>query len=156
MDLGKRFHALGISNVKSIKKKGKHRVEINFNLPHEANKILCNETLLREGYKIYISQRFLTVKGIIRDVGYSITSEDILQNAGNKYNIIEARRLNRRIVTKEGIQYLPSSTFLLTFKGKRRPEEIEIYTSHTKVFAYIPPVTQCRNCWRFGHAQIQC
>ncbi|CAH1108458.1 unnamed protein product [Psylliodes chrysocephalus] len=156
MDLGKRFHALGISNVKSIKKKGKHRVGVSFNLPHEANKILCNETLLREGYKIYIPQRFLTVKGIIRDVGYSITSEDILQNAGNKYNIIEARRLNRRIVTQEGIQYLPSSTFLLTFKGKKRPEEIEIYTYHTKVFAYVPPVTQCRNCLRFGHAQIQC
>ncbi|CAH1100724.1 unnamed protein product [Psylliodes chrysocephalus] len=78
---------------------GKHRVGVSFNLPHEANKILCNETFLRGGYEIYIPQRFLTIKGIIKDVGYSITSEDILQNAGNKYNIIEVRRLNRRIVT---------------------------------------------------------
>lgn len=47
-------------------------------------------------------------------------------------------------------------TFLLTFEGIRRPEEIFLFDYPLKVEQYVPLITQCRSCLRFGHSKNRC
>lgn len=155
MDLGKRLHGLGI-HVKSISKKGFNRVGVVCKTFLEANNILCNEQLAKEGYKVYVPQRFLTSKGIVKDVGFSVQEEDFYNEVNGNTRVIEARRLNRRVVEGQNVTYVPSMTFLVTFEGRNRPSEIEIFSCLTKVHPYIPPVSQCLQCLRFGHKSTQC
>lgn len=155
MDLGKRLHALKLS-IRNISKKGFNRVGVTCNSFVDANKLLCNELLANEGYRVYVPQRFLTTKGIVRNIGFSVQEEDFLMEPKGSYKIIEARRLNRRVIENGNVSYTPSMTFLLTFEGKNRPNEIEIYSCPTKVLPYLPPVSQCEKCLRFGHKAKQC
>lgn len=41
----------------------------------DANK-LYKEQLVKEGYKVYVPQRFVTFKGIVRNIGFSVQEED--------------------------------------------------------------------------------
>lgn len=157
MDLGKRLYNLKIENIGNIAKKGKNRIGVTFKSYIDANKVLTNINLLNEGYRSYIPQRLLTTKGIIKDVGFSVSVEDIIEDAITSAKILDARRLNRRIKLDNGsVDYQPTTTMLVTFEGKIRPEEIVVYSYNVKVHPYLPPIRQCTNCLRFGHLTKQC
>lgn len=157
IDLGKKLFTLKIDNISKIIKKGFNRVGVSFSNYSAANNLLYNEKLTDEGYKAFIPQRLLTCKGIIKDIGQSIVEEDIINEARCKTRILEAHRLNRRVVSPNGeISFVPSRTFLVTFEGKKRPEEISLFSYYIKVEHYVPPVSQCRKCLRFGHSMKQC
>ncbi|CAH1115843.1 unnamed protein product [Psylliodes chrysocephalus] len=116
------------------------------------------QKLRDEGYSTFIPQRLLTSRGIIKNVGLSITNEDIIQEAytqGKK--VVEARRLNRRTTNEDGsIHYVTSRTMLITFEGRPLPKDLELYCVPVQVEPYIAPVTQCKNCLRFGHSLNSC
>lgn len=157
VDLGKKLFALKINNIGKITKKGFNRIGITFSSYVDANNLLYNEYLIRDGYRAYIPQRFLTIKGIVKNVGYSIVEEDIISEAQTNIKILEARRLNRRVVSQNGeVNFVPSMTFVLTFEGRRRPDEILLFANPIKVENYIIPISQCRKCLRFGHSFRQC
>ncbi|CAG9857386.1 unnamed protein product [Phyllotreta striolata] len=106
----------------------------------------------------FIVPRLLTSRGIIKNVGFSIENEDILSESYNQgIEIIETRRLNRRIIKEDGsIAYVPSRTCLLTFQGRPCPKDLTIYGVATSIEPYIAPVRQCKNCLRFGYSQTTC
>lgn len=98
--MGKKLFSLGISN---IPKKGFIRSGITFSSYTDADNLLVYEVFMKEDYKIYIPQTFLTIKGIVKNVGHSTIEEDFLNEAYCRYvppifYILEARRLNRRVV----------------------------------------------------------
>lgn len=157
VDLGKKMFALKINNINKISKKGFNRIGITFSSYVDANNLLYNEQLMRDGYKAYIPQRFLTNKGIVKNVGHSIVEEDFINEAQTNVRILEARRLNRRVMSPNGeVNYVPSMTFLITFEGRRKPNEIFLYAYPIKVENYVIPISQCKKCLRFGHSFGQC
>lgn len=91
----------------------------------------------------------LNIKGIIKDIGFSIDEDDLIEETDSGFKIIDARILNRRV--KEGwvVKCEPSMTILVTFEDKRKLEK-------KSIFSYILHVNQCINCLRFGHRMNQC
>lgn len=155
MDLGKKLFSWGVQ-VKNISKKGFNKVGITCHNFMEANNFLFNPQLNANGIISYIPQNFLTCKGIIKNVSSSINEEDLIQYAVSTSKIIEARRLNRKLVEGKSISYVPSNTILLTFDGKKKPDEISIFACFAKVHPYIQPLNECHNCLRFGHSMRVC
>lgn len=155
MDLGKQLHQWGIS-IQKISKKGLNKVGITCFSVSDANKLLCNPQLNKNGRVSYVPQSFITSKGIIKDVGLSVNESDILKYGISSARILDAQRLNRRIKEGDKVKYVPSMTMLLTFDSKLKPEEISIFACPIKVHNYIPPLNQCHNCQRFGHKTKIC
>lgn len=155
MDMGKYLHKLGVK-CKSIVKKGSNKIGITCFSLLKANNLIYNVQLDNDGFKCYVPQSLITSKGIVRDIGFSISEEDIIKEAKSRVNIIEARRLNRKVVEGDITKYVPTKTVLLTFAGKRRPDEISIFSCITKVMPYLSPTIQCKKCLRFGHKASIC
>lgn len=105
---------------------------------------------------LYAPRRFLTSKGIIKDVGFSVQEEDFLKEVRRGIRVIGARRRDITIVEGQNVTYVSSKTSLVIFEGNNRPNEIEIFACLTKVHLYITPVSQCFNCLKFGHKGSQC
>lgn len=92
---------INMNAIKKINRRGRNRLAIELNSAKSANEFLVNETMNQE-YNLFIPQRLLTCRGIIRRVGNDISEQDILEY-GNvesgiaKIRIIEVRRLKRKI-----------------------------------------------------------
>lgn len=54
------------------------------------------------------------------------------------------------------IKYVKTGTCFLTFSGKSIPRSVNLYGLDLEVENYIMPVTQCYNCFLFGHTKNQC
>lgn len=67
--------------------------------------------------------------------------------------------MNRKVLmgeTGDKIEYLPTSTIMITFEGVVLPRYISISYLSFPVTPYLPPVTQCYKCLIFGHTSTQC
>lgn len=76
---------------------------------------------------IDVPQRFLISKGFVKIVGSSVQEKYLLCKSEGNYRIFEAHRLNRKVENKDNFSYATLMTFLLTFEGKNRPNEIDIF-----------------------------
>lgn len=155
-DLSKMLHQLGIRGVKDVKKTGYNKVGVTFETHEDANNLLYKKELRDRNLKAYIPQTMLSTKGIIRDVGFSIDPEDIMGDSEGRTRITEAKRISRRVGKGSEAQFVPTRTFLLTFEGKKLPNEVRLYNVNYKVDIYIRSVTQCFKCLRYGHAKKFC
>lgn len=103
-----------------------------------------------------IYQIFLSKKGVIKFVDKDIDPEElwsmIQQRYRNKLEIIHVKRINRKGSTSDGkIDYIPTSTIIVTFKGQLVPTQVVIEKLIYDVETYIPRIIQCLKCLRFGH-----
>lgn len=155
---------LKLNNVKRISNKGQNRIAVEFLNSQAANNMVKNKDLIGRGYKIFIPFNFVTCKGICRQVDMDLTEDELLNcssagsYAGQKIKILSVRRLNRKVVNEldKSISYEPTATVLFTFKGVVLPKVIQFYHLERSVEIYIPPVTQCYRCLRFGHTKTNC
>lgn len=155
-DLSKMLYKIGVNGVKDVKKTGYNKVGVTFDSFEEANKLLYNDEMKNRKMKTYIPQSMLSIKGIIRDVGFTIEPEDIIGDSECRAKIIEARRISRRVGKGAEAQFVPTRTVQITFEGKHLPKEIRLYSVNYKVDIYIRSVTQCFKCLRYGHAKKYC
>lgn len=149
---------LNLTDVVKISSKGLNRMSIQFVSMEAANSFTNNKRLLDKGYNIYIPYNFVTSKGIARRVDIDISEEEILETAiaNNNIKILNVRRLNRRVNKDNVISYEPTGTILFTFQGVRIPKEIKLYYLEFPIEMYVPPVTQCFRCLRYGHTRNNC
>lgn len=88
-----------------------------------STKLLINKNLIDEEYKIFIPQRLLTNRGIIRNVSLSVTMEDDLDFAKIQVSILKARRLNRRVCRNGVIPCDSSHTVLLYLRANENQKK---------------------------------
>lgn len=149
---------LNLTDIKRINNKGLNRISVEFINFQSANNFLKNKTLIEKGYKIFIPYNFVTCKGIVRQIDADLTEEEILKfcKANNGIEILQVKRLNRKVFKNNVVIYEPTGTVLFTFKGIILPRSINLYRLERPVNVYIPPVTQCYRCLRFGHTKNNC
>lgn len=157
MNLGKKLASMNIKGIKDICKKGKRRISIEFDNPDRANLFLVDNPFNNDSdMDVFIPSRMVSSKGVIRNVGSEITTDDILNSAVSIVKILDARPLNRRVFENGTVTYVPSTTWLLTFQGKNLPDKIALWGCIRNVNLYIGPVVQCHNCLRYGHTKPNC
>lgn len=146
-------------NIKTISRKGLKKVGIEFNSPLDANSFLDTNLFNKDDYRIFIPARMVTISGIVRDIGVDISESDILtfgKGLNPSCKVIRMRRFNR-FITRDGEKLkIPTTTCLLTFKGKELPKFFTLFNNIVDVQIYIPPVVQCNKCLRFGHIRANC
>lgn len=156
MALGRILKNNEITGIETITRKGKNRLGIEFNKFNLANEFINNNIIKSNKWKVTIPVSLVTVKGIVKGIDKNISMEEIIQETETQRTILSARRLNRKFKTDTGIDYIPSETVVITFKGKILPQYIKLHYCRRKIEVYISPVMQCKNCWRFGHLIKQC
>lgn len=69
--------------------------------------------------------------------------------------------LNRRIITKNDsgnaiTEFVPAKSIVLNFLNQVLPKYVYIFSVRYKVTLFIPKITICLTCFRFGHASSNC
>ncbi|KAG5865034.1 hypothetical protein JTB14_012787 [Gonioctena quinquepunctata] len=148
---------LQLRDIKKVKIKGINKLGVEFCTPESANKFVNNESLKNRGYIMYIPQNYVTCKGIIRNVSKYLSIDRIKAVTQSPFQILDAKRLNRRVVKEDKtVEYVTTSTLLVTFEGVILPRYVTMSYLSMPVIPYIQPVMQCFSCLEFGHTKRQC
>lgn len=147
-----------IININSI---GKNRIKVELSTVASANKLVLNEELKNKNYIAYIPQFLVRRKGVIKFVDRSLSEQELLENIkpifGESYELVRVTRLNRKNINSEGVvEYVPTSTLVVEFKGNYLPKKVAIHRVIMEVEPYIQKVVQCLRCLRYGHLSVQC
>lgn len=154
--VGKILKNNSVNGIRKITRKGRNRIGIDFITTHNANNFLKNKILQENNWDAFIPASLISVKGIVRGIGIETTTEEIISEGVSAKPIIAARRLNRRVTKDNTVEYVPTETIVITFRGKRLPESILVNYYEVRVQIYVDPVLQCLNCLRYGHTKTHC
>lgn len=152
-------HSTDKDGIKNINKKGKNRISIEFKSYQAANEFLDNNKVKEDGYEIFIPNHNISCRGVIGFVDLEFTKEELEQfSEVKKVNteILNIRRLNRKIVREGKSEYVGSGSVCYTFTGKQIPKEVYICGIPFRVKPYIMPVVQCYGCFLYGHVKNHC
>ncbi|XP_029679427.1 uncharacterized protein LOC115245303 [Formica exsecta] len=100
-------------------------------------------------------------QGIIRNIPLEFTEEEIKKEIVCPYDIVNVRRLNRRSSTLSdsglgSVNYIPSKTVCIAFKGQVLPKYIFFCMVRYDVTPFISKISICSSCLRYGHTSTQC
>lgn len=170
--IAKEIFELKLKDIKKIKVLGKSKIGVEFSSYETANSFLENEILKNKGLKVTIPYNYTSCKGVVRaidpDLDPEILKRDITINSFESQKINNVIRLNRRVqkrnpnntnLTQEKAlqhEYIPTYSILVTFDGTNLPRYISLYNLELPVIPYIPRVTQCYNCFLYGHTKKLC
>lgn len=156
LKIAKEIFDLQLKEVKKINNKGLNRLAIEFNNWFAANSFIKNSRLIEKGYKLYIPFNFVTCKGLVRHVDIDEDINNFANICKCDVEILSAKRLNRKVISNNKTEYVPTGTILFTFRGVFLPKIIHFYGLPLPVAIYIPPVTQCFACLLYGHTKKNC
>lgn len=165
MSIGKLLHNTCpeiYNNILNIYKIGKNRIKVETRLGEQANALVKSEKLKTKQVNVYIPYFTLEKKGVIRDVDIDLTDSEILDNLKTLYSdtqkVVNIRRFNKKIVNKDtnSIEYKPTRSVLVTFRGQLLPRYLSIHHVRCEVHPFVPTVIQCHSCLRYGHSTAQC
>lgn len=69
---------------------------------------------------------------------------------------LSIKRMNKKCLKDNKIEYIPTGTSLFTFKGTIIPKEVRYCGMGMRTAIYISPVIQCFSCLRYGHTKKNC
>lgn len=140
--------------IKHISVIGKNKIKIECANINIANNLLKEDTLRLYNLKTYIP-RYLTVRaGVIYDVDPELEEEEILNVIESDIEVMEVKCMKSKY--KEQIRNNKGQAVKIIFKGRNLPDKVSIHCVKCDVTPFIQKVTQCFNCWRFGHVSNQC
>ncbi|XP_030750912.1 uncharacterized protein LOC115878528 [Sitophilus oryzae] len=146
----------GIIGVNKVSRKGKNRVGIEFSSWNAANELFSSKLLKERNPEAYIPPSLVSCKGVARGVYKNIEMEEIVSERRTGPKIIEARRLQRKIIVDGTAKYIDTESVIITLEGKIIPRSIKIEYCEVRVDVYVSPVIMCFNCMRYGHSKTQC
>lgn len=147
--------------ILSLTKNGINRIKVQVSSREKANTIIKADELKNLKVKAYIPRFVLFRQGIVRNVDTSLTEDELLEEITPIYNrsvkVTNVRRFNRRVQDTDGnIEYVPTGTIQVTFRGQSLPTHVSIYYVRCDVEKYVPKVLQCTKCLRYGHTDRLC
>lgn len=142
-------------NIISIKKIDWFSIKIEVNNYVSANKIKMLSIWRENNLVSYIPNFLIYKQGLLRDVDYCLSDEEI-----KEYIVAEQAVTNARRIFKKDPQDLskrvPTPLVIITFRGQSLPREVKILEVLCKVNKFEQKVQQCQFCLRFGHFQNKC
>ena len=165
MSLGKLLHSQHpevSEHISSINKVGRNKIRVELTNFMTANKLIRSSVLKERGFKTYIPVYLVKRKFIVRGVDTSLSEEDVKNFMkdfrGNPLDILEIKRMNRKVIdpNTNATKYVPTQSVTITIRGQCTPNYVTILHVKCEVKPYIQRVTQCNQCWRYGHYKDQC
>ncbi|XP_025993459.2 uncharacterized protein LOC113004427 [Solenopsis invicta] len=106
-----------------------------------------------------VDRRKVTCRGVIADWPYDIP--ELWNNILDRDDILKFERMKRRVWDKtEGkFKIVNTDNIIVTMKGARIRNKLTICDNlriHLRIRPYIERVTQCFNCFLFGHIKAFC
>lgn len=152
------------NKIKSIDVVGRHRVRIHFKDAKSANYFIdCNNStiLKKNDLEIYLPKFLLHRQGVIRGISAEFTEEYIKNKIKPldhhcKFDVVNVKRVNRKVTTEDKIEYVPTQTIIVTFKAQTLPKYVLINKVIAHIETYVQKVLLCYNCFRYGHMGKQC
>lgn len=151
--LAKLLRSENILGITKINFKNSFRVRIQFESRQHAEKLVSCEKMKDLGYRCQLAQEVNLSYGVVKNIELEVDEKELTEIFRCEYDIVSVKRLKR--FTEEG-KWVDSETVRICFKGPTVPSTVEVYGCKFKVESYTFPVTQCSNCWRFGHLLRQC
>lgn len=152
--MAKLFRAENIERVQKIQYKSNFRAQIEFLNEEDANKLMCCENIQKMGYRCQLSNKVSLSYGIVKQaVDVETDEKEILENLTCEFEIISVKRLNRLISVGK---WAKSESIRVCFKSSTLPEYVYSFGCRFKVERYTFPVSQCSNCWKYGHLARFC
>lgn len=152
--LAKMLKAENIQNVMNVKYINAHKVLIHFNDNHDAERLTNSRVFNDNGYKSQKTMEVSQSYGVIKNIDIDLSEDEIMKDLCSETLILSVKRLKRRN-TADG-RWEPAESVRVCFKGSSLPSHVYIYDIRIIVSRYTYPVTQCSQCWRFGHMVKMC
>lgn len=145
------------NNIKDISFAGQKRIKIDFDSARAANLFIKSKWVKDSHYKTFIPFHLVSRQGVIRNVDSEIDENYILDNIdAGPFQIIEAKRMKRKLIENGQVKYVPTGTVILRFRGTFLPNEVSIDYQKCKVQPFIQKVTICYKCLGYNHVSQQC
>lgn len=141
-----------IIDITKVKYVNNYKIYITFNKESSAESFLTCTFFSNLGWRCQKTSELGISYGIIKNMDLDLSDEELLDNLRSDVEIMSIKRLNRR---HEG-KWVVSESVKLMFKGSSLPPYVYILGLRIRVEPYIYPVTQCSNCWRYGHTAKFC
>lgn len=143
----------GNKGIKRFKRINKYKIGAIFERPGLANSALYNTKTLKDLHlKASIPALLTETTGVIRNVPTYMSNKNICNGLSSSRDVVSVRRLMRRGRDEDGKSCLvPTQTVALTFACPTLPDSVDIDSWYFEVSLYIPPVSQCLRCLRYGH-----
>lgn len=153
--IAKLLTSLGFKDICRIKYINPYKLKLEVPSNEYAEKITNCDEFKNRGWRVQRASDVNVSYGILRDVDLDLSDEQALNaiTCPNDVTISSLKRLNRR---NEVGKWVPSEVARVTFNCSYLPAYIFIGNLRTKVEPYVFPVTQCSNCWKFGHTRLRC
>lgn len=152
--IAKLFNSLGLTDINQIKYVNPYKIKIEVSTEECVGKLLeCKDFQTKE-WKVYSAMDVNISYGIIRDVDLELSEEEVSDaiKCPNDIQILSVKRLQRR----DENSWMPSEVVKVGFRGSYLPSFINVDCLRAKVEPFVFPVTQCSNCWKFGHVKMRC
>lgn len=144
--------------IKRFKRINKYKIGAIFERPGLANSALKNDKTNKElNIHATIPASLTEVTGVINSVPTRMSNKSIYEGISSARNVVTVRRLMRRVREEDGSSHLqPTTTVAITFGCPVLPDHIDIDSWYFPVSVYIPPISQCLKCLRYGHIAKFC
>lgn len=137
---------------KSLKRQQSGNLLVEVTRQSHATNLLRSTKLDTISIKVSPHRSLNQSKGVVSDEELkNVSEEEILQNL-KQQGVIAVKKIKR----KEGTNFKPTNTHILTFNSSRLPAEIKIGFTIRPVRPFIPNPLRCFKCQRFGHGQDRC
>lgn len=84
-------------------------------------------------------------------------NSNIYNGISSSKDVVSVRHLMRRGRDDDGnAMLLPTQTVAITFSCPSLPDSVDIKSWYFEVSIYIPPISQCLRCLRYGHIGKYC
>lgn len=146
------------SNIKGILKVtylNPYKIRIQFDNVTNADIFISCENIIRLGWRCQKTLEVGVSYGIVKDIDIELSDEEVTTSIKSDIQLISSKRLNKRNDEDES-GWKKCDKVRLCFKGSQLPRYIYVHDLRIAVEPYIFPVTQCSNCWKYGHYGKQC
>ncbi|KAF9411756.1 hypothetical protein HW555_009547 [Spodoptera exigua] len=150
-------HNIASEKIYKIKYVHRNKILVTFDNEIAAEEFIKCSVFSDMGWSCQKTSEVGVSYGLIRAMELDISDEELKSNLSSNVEIVSIKRLNKRCSDdSEGNGWTPSETIRLGFQGPSLPPYVYIYSLRIPVERFVFPVTQCANCWKFGHLKISC
>lgn len=144
--------------IKRFKRINRYKIGAIFERPGLANMALNNFKCVKDlELKCTIPAILTETTGVIRGVPTYMSNRNIYTGISSSKDVVSVRRLMRRGRDEDDNSTLtPTQTVAITFSCPTLPDSVDIHSWLFEVSSYVPPVSQCLRCLRYGHIGKYC
>lgn len=153
--LAKFFKESNIKGILNVRYLNPYKIRIQFDNLTNADKFMSCENIRKLGWRCQKTLEVGVSYGIVKDIDIELSDDDVTASIKSDIQLISSKRLNKRNEEEES-GWKKCDKVRLCFKGNQLPRYIYVHDLRIAVEPYIFPVTQCSNCWKYGHYGKQC